>query len=310
MARIGLLRQALLRTPTSATLLFELSTALDENGQADEAVELFRRAFELNPGACNGLPNPGPNAGAERGRKLRARANALIAGGMMYSPVIAAMAVGEGLCGNVSVVRSLVDYERFFRHYALETPVGFGEFNNALAEEIRSGLKFYDEPRDRAIRKGWRNEETTKSNLPASAALTALLRREVETYIEALPASPAHVFLDSRPANFSIRGWAVVSDGSSYHKTHIHPEAWASGVYYVVRPAVSREPGTSRGWMTVGPPEWGHTSDTPLPGWESRLVEPEPGTLTLMPGYFFHHTRPMGVDEERICVAFDVVPVQ
>jgi hypothetical protein len=29
-----------------------------------------------------------------------------------------------------------------------------------------------------------------------------------------------------------------------------------------------------------------------------------------MPGYFFHDTTPMGVDEERICVAFDVVPVE
>jgi hypothetical protein len=29
-----------------------------------------------------------------------------------------------------------------------------------------------------------------------------------------------------------------------------------------------------------------------------------------MPGYFFHGTHPMGVDEERICIAFDVVPVE
>jgi hypothetical protein len=290
--------------------LFELSTALDENGQQDEAVELFQRAFELSPGACNGLPNPGPNAGAERGRQLRARANALIANGMMYSPVIAALAVGEALCGNESVVRSLVDYDRFFRYYTLETPAGFSDFNTALAEEIRSGLKFYDEPRDRSIRKGWRNDETTQSTLPASAALTSAFRREVEAYITSLPGCPGHPFLDSQPSSFRVGGWAVVSDGSSYHKTHIHPEAWASGVYYVVRPKVSLEPGTARGWMTVGPPEWDHASATALPGWESRLVEPEPGTLVLMPGYFFHHTRPMGVDEERICVAFDVIPVR
>jgi hypothetical protein len=27
-----------------------------------------------------------------------------------------------------------------------------------------------------------------------------------------------------------------------------------------------------------------------------------------MPAYFYHGTQPMGVDEERICIAFDVVP--
>jgi hypothetical protein len=43
-------------------------------------------------------------------------------------------------------------------------------------------------------------------------------------------------------------------------------------------------------------------------GWGERWVEPKPGTLVLMPGYFFHGTSPMRVDENRVCVAFDVVP--
>jgi hypothetical protein len=290
--------------------LYELSTALDENGESGEAVELFRRAFELAPGSCNGLPVPGPNAGPEQGKKMRARAATLMANGVRCTPVVAALAVGEALCGNEDAVKSLVDYGRFFQNYAMSPPKGFADFACALAEEIRSGLKFYDEPRDRSIRKGWRNDATIQSTLPASAALTAALREEVESYMAALPADTAHPFTASRPANFRLTGWAVVSDGSSYHKPHIHAEAWASGVYYVVRPPVSREPGTNRGWLTVGPPEGDQASPVALPGWESRLVEPEPGTLVLMPGYFFHRTRPMDVDQERICVAFDVVPVR
>jgi hypothetical protein len=40
------------------------------------------------------------------------------------------------------------------------------------------------------------------------------------------------------------------------------------------------------------------------------MVAPEPGTLVLMPGYFYHETRPMGIDQERICIAFDVSPIE
>jgi len=29
-----------------------------------------------------------------------------------------------------------------------------------------------------------------------------------------------------------------------------------------------------------------------------------------MPAYFYHDTRPLGVDQERICVAFDVRPIE
>ena len=35
------------------------------------------------------------------------------------------------------------------------------------------------------------------------------------------------------------------------------------------------------------------------------MIEPARGSFILMPAYFFHQTEPMGVDEERICIAFE-----
>jgi hypothetical protein len=99
-----------------------------------------------------------------------------------------------------------------------------------------------------------------------------------------------------------------VSDGASYDLSHIHTHAWASGVYYVVEPPTAREPGSHQGWLHLGPPE--ERGVTAQQGWAERHIAPKPGRLVLMPGYFYHHTRPMGVDEERICVAFDVVPAE
>jgi hypothetical protein len=40
-----------------------------------------------------------------------------------------------------------------------------------------------------------------------------------------------------------------------------------------------------------------------VPHWR---VAPEPGMLLLFPSYYAHSTRPTGVDEARICIAFDV----
>jgi hypothetical protein len=98
-ARIGLLRHALARSPESFPVLFELSEALYENHEHGESADFFRRAFALNPTACSVIASPGLKPGADRGRKMRERASALIANGVLYSPVIAALAVGESLCG-------------------------------------------------------------------------------------------------------------------------------------------------------------------------------------------------------------------
>jgi hypothetical protein len=279
-ARVALLRQALVKEPEKPELLFRLADALANSGDARETVELFRR--------------------------VRERALLLIDAGSGGAGVIATLAIAEALLGRIAEVRRLVDYGRFFKCSQVEAPEGFcaAGFHRLLADEIKADLKFYDEPGHRAIRKGWRNNCFFRSRLPASLALNRLLRHHVDRYIASLPGDPDNPFVASRPPVYRLEGWAVVSDGASHHKSHIHPRAWLSGVYYVVRPAVSLEAGTGCGWLQVGPPEWNRV----LAGWDRRTIEPEPGNLVLMPGYFYHHTTPMGIDEERICVAFDVVP--
>ena len=107
--------------------------------------------------------------------------------------------------------------------------------------------------------------------------------------------------------DFELQGWAVVSNGASHDLSHIHTHAWASGVYYVVEPPIANEPGCHEaGCISV----LRKTGRSAQHGWAERLIAPKPGRLVLMPGYFYHHTRPMGVDEERICIAFDVVPAE
>ena len=306
-ARIALLHQAVRTQPQSAALLCELSETLAKAAQEREAAEVFRRAYLLEPNictkalACVGFADAG---------RLRAYSRLLIANGVAYAPVIAALAVAEAHLGNGAEVQRLVDYDRLFRSTIMAPPDGYDQdsFYAALANEIKSDLRFYDAPPNRAIRHAWRRS-IAGSALPASRAWVRAIRREVDRYIAALPQGSDHPFAASRPSDYVLSAWAVVSGGASYHVSHIHVHAWMSGVFYVIRPPVSRDAANRRGWLEIGPPEERYGVST-AHGWGARTIEPEPGRLVLMPGYFFHGTHPMGVDEERICIAFDVMPVE
>jgi Putative 2OG-Fe(II) oxygenase len=298
--KIELLKQGLDASPGKAALLYELSAALAATGENHRSSQAFRAAFRFDSSlALTSLVGPPAGIAANQAMSIRDRARALLEYGVAVSPVLAALAIAEGLLGNESGVRWLIDYERLF---AIKNALV--DNSCSLAEEIRSDLKFYDRPARRSIRRGWRRNQLNRSELPAITALCGTLRDHVDRYIQSLPRHETHPFRASAPLDYVLEAWAVVSDGATYHESHIHNSAWLSGVYYVVQPPASLDRSMNRGWLHVGPPRW----LGPLSGWDEKLVEPAPGTLILMPAYFFHHTMPMGVDEERICVAFDVVP--
>jgi hypothetical protein len=287
-------------------VMIDLAAALWADGDGPEAARWFRRAYLARPLADSawrlGLtlrPDVDPVA-------VRALARALASGGAAFTPVLAALAVSEARLGHADEVRRLVDYDRFFRTSGLPAPPSFGgqDFFEQLADEIKADLTFYGERTDRAIQKGWRSEQVLQRDAPALRALIPELTRAVEHYLDTHPGGADHWFLTNRPSGVRLEGWAVVSDAQTYHAPHIHARAWLSGVFYIRRPPVAGDGNGRRGWLHVGPPEPALANA----GWLERDVPPDPGTLVLMPGYFFHRTEPMGMAGERICLAFDVVP--
>ncbi|HAE48674.1 MAG: hypothetical protein CMO30_17815 [Tistrella sp.] len=65
------------------------------------------------------------------------------------------------------------------------------------------------------------------------------------------------------------------------------------------------------GWLRVGPAtDRGFTAAAGggEGGWDERWIRPEPGLVVLMPSHFTHETVPLGCDQRRICVAFELHP--
>lgn len=298
-AVIDLARRAVAERPDAAGAWFALSEALWRAGDEDGFAEAFRQGYLRGHALSGALQNGEPE-------DRRARAHALLSRGVRFSRVIASLGIAEARLGNSAEVRRLIDYDRFFRTCTAEPPVGqsLEEFHGALRAAIRSDLRHYGTV-PRAIHSGSRADRLFKRPSEIRDQLLGILQPQIERYIAALPDDDSHPFIAARPHDYRIDGWAVVSGDETYHEPHVHGCAWLTGVYYVVQPEISRR-APPTGWLRVGPPDFAGTAAEQ--DWQTRLVEPVPGTIVLMPGYFFHDTAPMGIDQERICIAFEVEP--
>lgn len=307
--QLALLRRAAELKPDSAEGWFRLAYALFDHGELNEFARVFQCAFRLQPTMLPPAPANWPVAGGTRAaEKLRACAQALIDRGVTYAPVLAALAIGEAVLGQGAAAGRLMNYDTFLRCLPAVVPREFagGDFLRTLAAEIRTDLKYHDPEEGGVMRKSWRNDHIFASGLPASHALGNEIHRRVGQYIAELPSGTDHPFLLARPDDYVIDGWALITSGAGHLVPHIHLRAWLSGVYYVRRPESPRAPEDHGGSLRLAAPD--NLGLSQSDGWPERLIEPTPGTLVLMPGYFFHSTIPTHVDEERICVAFNVYP--
>ncbi len=203
-------------------------------------------------------------------------------------------------------VDHLQGLETFVTAQHIETPAGFPDlaaFNDALFVEVSA------EP-DRFSEQGQAQARQTRDIMlepgPAVQAYADVINDAVRTYIANLPEDPGHPFIASRPTEWRLQAWGTIStEIAEGEDTHIHPDAWLSGVYYPRLPDAVRDDGDTGGYLEVGRPP-NHIELTQEP--ELRIVKPEPGLLVLFPSYVYHRILPFRDSQPRMSVAFDAVP--
>lgn len=304
-AKAVLAHKAAERVDGAVGLLARAGTLLAA-GDAAGAVDMVRQAYAIDPwlhGASGLLLSASQ---APRQEIIHERAQALIEAGFAATPILVHYLVSAAHLGRGDVVARMTrGLLRTDRLHGPGDPDLIG-----LSAELRHGLRHYAEPEKRSIRHGLRRDDLREGEgPPLLRRMFDRLRLVVERYLaemsRAAAADPTHPFLTGLPSRYRLGGWSVVSGADTHHLPHFHPMSWCNGVYYVEVPPIIAHTQRRAGWLHVGPPE---DSRADFGDWEPHWIQPEPGRIVMMPSYFHHRTVPLGVDQRRICVAFEIYP--
>jgi tetratricopeptide (TPR) repeat protein len=341
---VATLEALISRRPDSFQALSDLGAALQESGELERAIEAYRRSIALNPGLAvvhfnlgTALKQLGSTVDAmacvEKAVALddkQANYSATLAGYYLEADNPAAALGSCQAClslaprnlmaltfksialdrlGERESAARIVDFDRLIQCTRVVAPAGYediSQFNDALADHVRSHPTLRAEPVNNATRYGKHTDNLLVDPSGPIPALAELIDGAVTGYLRALPLDPSHPYLAHRPSGFKFMMWSVVMDSQGHQLPHMHPDGWVSGVYYVKLPGVMHaSTGGQDGWIEFGRPLRELTGSLQP---AVKTLRPEEGALVLFPSYFYHQTIPFESTEQRICIAFDAVP--
>ena len=273
---------------------------LERGGLSDVAGDLRRLALRRGGTVATASARPGasPAEVAEEHSALFARG---IANGRMIFDHLVALA----RLGRMDEVRALLDLDRRLRTVRLDLPGPGGE-SGGLAAAVQSLLgreevQAVDRDSVQPLNKVPMLERLHRLDDPVARALIAALRAEADRYLRDWAAS-GHPLAHLVSRQVDLKAWALFARDGGFSPRHLHPQGWATGVYY---PAALPGHGGAGGELVIGPPE--EFEETRQ--WPRATIRPEPGLLVLMPSYCMHWTLPFHGPGVRMSVAFDLLDV-
>jgi tetratricopeptide (TPR) repeat protein len=102
-------------------------------------------------------------------------------------------------------------------------------------------------------------------------------------------------FINNWPTNYNLKGWLISMKSGGKLKAHMHDMGWLSGSIYVNVPPKLQ---TDSGNLVVCIDE----------NENEKSINVVNGNLCLFPSSLLHYTIPFKSEEERIVLAFDIVP--
>ncbi len=209
-----------------------------------------------------------------------------------------------------SKYRELIHFENHVRVYEITLPQGFPDarsFNQALAEELKRVHTSKIEPIDQSLRGGTQTiGELFASTLPVIQLVRDGISEAVTNFIRAMPNDPNHPLFQRKSEQFAYNGsWSCQLRSSGYHANHVHPKGWISSAYYVHLPDEIEDDAHHQGWLKFGELNLAlGERDRP-----EQHVRPIVGKLVLFPSYYWHGTVPFTSKDDRLGIAFDVIPL-
>jgi len=133
------------------------------------------------------------------------------------------------------------------------------------------------------------------------AKLETIIRRYIDQYFAKIK-NDKSLFVNNWPKDYLINGWYIRLMKGGEISAHIH-SGWLSGVFYL---KVPNKMGGNEG--NIEYTLCGYDLPVKNDGYPRKIIETKPGTLVLFPSSLPHRVFPFTSDEERICLAFDIIP--
>jgi tetratricopeptide (TPR) repeat protein len=213
-------------------------------------------------------------------------------------------AIALARLGRAQEAREMIDLDRFVEISELPAPGGFRDaaaFRAGLAEEIVRNPTLM--PDLKTTRDGLQTRRLRQPGAVHVDALLEQIKAAIDDY-ETRLSDDCRAFASTRPKAAWLAPWAVVYGAAGRQKAHRHPKGWLSGVFYVTAP---RRDSGHCGPLVLG--MLGPEFAVGEPPWGTRKIEPVPGRLVMFPSYVPHGTEQTDIEEARISVAFDVIPI-
>ena len=103
--------------------------------------------------------------------------------------------------------------------------------------------------------------------------------------------------------NYSLYGWLICMKSGGELRPHMHEAGWLSGSIYINVPPKKN---VDSGNLVVALGKDSDATDSRLNS--KKVIDVVTGSMVLFPASLMHHTIPFESEEERIVLAFDVIP--
>ena len=161
------------------------------------------------------------------------------------------------------------------------------------------------EPRGRTTKGGFQTRASLFDEPTGHLAqLEQALRKQIEKYADEFAAEDCG-FIQSFPKTLNLTGWFVRLAKGGHQTEHLHANGWLSGVFYLRTPKTTNP---EEGAIELG--LWGYDYPVLNNNYPKQRYYPEQGNLILFPSSLFHRTIPIHSAEDRLSIAFDLLPTE
>ena len=289
--------------PNYADVCNNLGRVLQELGEQQKAMSCFEKAIEINPSHTNALHN--------MLRFLYTMDDQSI----FFKKLDDRIKQGEinALIGSLSS-RSEIKYGIKRLNPFCEDPLKYVlktnlteryDFKNIFVKGVKNIIKddMVLRRRQNLITNGYQ----TAGNLFVQKndfidKIKNIIHLEIEKYQIHFKDSKEGL-IRSWPTTPNLNGWLVSMKSGGKLSAHMHEEGWVSGSVYINVPPKLK---TNSGNLVVCIEDEKHTTGKNIN--QKKIIDVVTGSLCLFPSSLYHYTIPFEAEEERIVLAFDLMP--